>query len=253
MNKYEERDKYEYELVKQYQSGENRTQILEYFYTTYYNMMCQFALKYLYEEMEDKVHDLFLVIIHCLDMYDVDKYGKEGKFDGNNAFFHYMYTALKNNWFSYIRDIETNKRSVINGRHFSLNVAYQNTDDGASVTYKIEPSIKDEYSFDNEVDARILYGLNTFQLDIVNQLLQGKSQEDIGRSYNVSQVNISKYIERIRKIVSFNLMKIDLNCNVPNFICNVPNFVEDNDFDFSEIETIEKIQNYCFKSGYIKK
>lgn len=197
----------ENKLIEQYQQGINQKEIITIFYKQYKDMIYKIANKFLYIEVEDAAQNLYFCLPNCLNKFDINS---------GNKFSTYFYHALENALRIYIRD----RKVYLNryGIEASLDEVYSNKDGGCSKTQIYQVGECDKYSYENEIDERYYYGLNQFQIKVIKDLLDGKTQQEISEEYGVTQACISKNISKIRSIVNFNIKKIQNGYEPPTYV-----------------------------------
>lgn len=209
----------ENQMIENYQNGIDREKILEYFYKQYDKCLWLFANKYYGygKSVDDAFQDNFLKMIDCLEKFDTTS---------GNRFITYLYPALENEFRVFLRT----KNDDFYKRHklmFSYDTTLLTKDGDESDFNPYDEGTNDTYSFEGEIDERYFYSLSDEEKEIVDMLVQGKTQLEISKELNYSQANISKIILNIRSIVGFNIDKLKNGYTPPNFI----GYDEDDDFE----------------------
>lgn len=189
----------EIELIKQYQNGINRKEIMEFFLKKYDNCLWKFARNYpkYGKEVEDAYQDNFLQMVKCLEKFDI-------KYNAN--FLTFLYRCLEHLFYNFLN---TKKEDYYKRIKKTFSVEEMEN---------FEIGKLDTYFYENKIDERILNSLTNYDIQIIIDLLKGKTQLEIAEKLGTNQPTISLKIENIRKKVKFNCYKLKNGFNPPNFI-----------------------------------
>jgi RNA polymerase sigma factor (sigma-70 family) len=181
-------------------TNEEKTKVMEYFWDKYNKMIYQFVNEYYlrrggydYSERDDRVNDLFLVMVKCLDKYDINS---------KSYFFSYMYSSFINERNLSMRLFENGKgRTISNGGLDTLNIILN---DDRPIN---EKEFFDKYDYEEELDEDVLRNLNKAQKEVLEMTMKGITQSEMCKILGVTQGYISQVFKEVKGIVKFNIRK----------------------------------------------